>query len=90
MDRTINSVNGVTDSVSFHKKIENHEADGFSESPLYIIVLFAYGVVISSLFLSEAHEHNNGNEETRSVGIRFLLGFKETSKGSNITFECSP
>uniref|UniRef100_A0A0D3BER9 Uncharacterized protein n=1 Tax=Brassica oleracea var. oleracea TaxID=109376 RepID=A0A0D3BER9_BRAOL len=55
-----------------------------------MIVLFTYGVAISSSFLSEAHEQKNGNKETRSVGIRFLLGFKETSKGSNVTFECSP
>ncbi|CAN6899369.1 BnaCnng05000D [Brassica napus] len=59
-------------------------------SPLYMIILFAYSVAISSSFLSRAHEQNNRNEETRSVGLRFLIGFKETSKGSNVTFECSP
>ncbi|KAF2588010.1 hypothetical protein F2Q70_00039579 [Brassica cretica] len=59
-------------------------------SPLYMIILFTYGVAISSSFLSREHEQNNRNEETRSVGLRFLIGFKETSKGSNVTFECSP
>ncbi|KAF8102263.1 hypothetical protein N665_0199s0038 [Sinapis alba] len=59
-------------------------------SPLYLIILFAYCVSVSSSFLAVAHEQNNGDEETRSVGRRFLLGFKETPKGSNITFECSP
>ncbi|KAG2256249.1 hypothetical protein Bca52824_075543 [Brassica carinata] len=43
-------------------------------SPLYMIILFAYGVAISSSFLSRAHEQNNRNEETRSVGLRFLIG----------------
>ncbi|CAH8363781.1 unnamed protein product [Eruca vesicaria subsp. sativa] len=60
-------------------------------SPLYLIILVIYAVAISSSFLATAHEQNNGDEEIiRSGGRRLLLGFKETPKGSNITFECSP
>ncbi|KAJ0241247.1 hypothetical protein HA466_0216810 [Hirschfeldia incana] len=60
-------------------------------SPLYLIILFVYAVAISSSFLVRSHEQNNGDEETRSGGARrLLLGFKETPKGSNVTFECSP
>ncbi|WZZ06572.1 hypothetical protein YC2023_092493 [Brassica napus] len=59
-------------------------------SPLYLIILLAYAVAISSSFIATAHEQNNGDEEMRSGGRRILLGFKETPKGSNVTFECSP
>ncbi|RID55685.1 hypothetical protein BRARA_G02932 [Brassica rapa] len=59
-------------------------------SPLYLIILFAYAVAISSSSLARSHEQNNGDEEMRSGGRRLLLGFKETPKGSNVTFECSP
>ncbi|KAG7589587.1 hypothetical protein ISN44_As07g018480 [Arabidopsis suecica] len=56
---------------------------------LVIFFIFIYASSISSSLLATAHEHD-GDEEIRSVGRRFLLGFKETPKGSNITFACSP
>ncbi|ESQ28222.1 hypothetical protein EUTSA_v10019139mg [Eutrema salsugineum] len=59
-------------------------------SLLFLVILIIYAASISSSSLARAHEQVNGDEETRSVGRRFLLGFKETPKGSNITFECSP
>uniref|UniRef100_A0A1J3K5N6 Structural polyprotein n=1 Tax=Noccaea caerulescens TaxID=107243 RepID=A0A1J3K5N6_NOCCA len=61
-------------------------------SSLVLVILFIYAVSISSSFLAKAHEEENGDEEemTRSVGRRILLGFKETPKGSNVTFQCSP
>ncbi|CAL9240101.1 unnamed protein product [Arabidopsis halleri] len=60
-------------------------------SSLFLIIffIFIYASSISSSLLARAHEHD-GDEEIRSVGRRFLLGFKETPKGSNITFACSP
>ncbi|KAJ4874705.1 Uncharacterized protein Rs2_39723 [Raphanus sativus] len=65
-----------------------------SYHPLHLIILFVYAVAISSSFLAvRSHEQNNGDEEMRSRGgggRRLLLGFKETPKGSNVTFECSP
>ncbi|CAG7885284.1 unnamed protein product [Brassica rapa] len=45
------------------------------KSPFYMIILFAYGVAISSSFLVRAHEQKR-RDENRC--------------GSNVTFECSP
>ncbi|KAG7659039.1 hypothetical protein ISN44_As01g059690 [Arabidopsis suecica] len=56
---------------------------------LVIFFIFIYASSIPSSFIARAHEHD-GDVEIRSVGRRFLLGFKETPKGSNITFACSP
>ncbi|CAA7031893.1 unnamed protein product [Microthlaspi erraticum] len=61
------------------------------KSSLVLAIFFIYAVSISSSFLARAHEEQNGDEEEmRSVGRRILLGYKETAKGSNVTFECSP
>ncbi|KAF3522426.1 hypothetical protein F2Q69_00051261 [Brassica cretica] len=59
-------------------------------SPLYLIIVFVYAVAVSSSSLARSHEQDNGDDEFRSGGRRLLLGFKETPKGSNVTFECSP
>ncbi|CAH8257664.1 unnamed protein product [Arabidopsis lyrata] len=60
-------------------------------SSLFLVTffIFIYASSISSSLLARAHEHD-GDEEIRSVGRRLLLSFKETPKGSNITFACSP
>ncbi|EOA35730.1 hypothetical protein CARUB_v10020964mg [Capsella rubella] len=60
-------------------------------SSLFLVVLFIfiYAASTSPSRLVRAHEQD-GDEEIRSVGRRLLLGFKETPKGSNITFACSP
>ncbi|KAL1187798.1 hypothetical protein V5N11_005670 [Cardamine amara subsp. amara] len=57
---------------------------------LFFFILFIYAISISSSLIAKAHEQNEDEEEIKSVGRRFLLGFKETQKGSNITFACSP
>ncbi|XP_010415670.1 PREDICTED: uncharacterized protein LOC104701644 [Camelina sativa] len=58
---------------------------------LVILFIFIYAASISSSLLVRAHEQGGDDEEEiRSVGRRFLLGFKETPKGSNVTFACSP
>ncbi|KAG2253781.1 hypothetical protein Bca52824_083917 [Brassica carinata] len=59
-------------------------------SPLDLIIVFVYAVAGSSSSLARSHEQDNGDDEFRSGGRRLLLGFKETPKGSNVTFECSP
>ncbi|VVA94702.1 unnamed protein product [Arabis nemorensis] len=59
-------------------------------SSLFWVIFFIYAASVSSSFLAKAHEQNGDEEKSSSVGRRFLLGFKETQKGSNITFACSP
>ncbi|WZZ68549.1 hypothetical protein YC2023_079919 [Brassica napus] len=56
-------------------------------SPLYLIIVFVHAVAVSSSSLARSQEQD---DECISGGRRVLLGFKETPKGSNVTFECSP
>ncbi|XP_010532901.1 PREDICTED: uncharacterized protein LOC104808792 [Tarenaya hassleriana] len=53
----------------------------------FFFIFFLFTAAASVSFSAIAHEQYG---EIRSVGRRFLLGFKETPRGSNVTFECSP
>ncbi|KAK4841442.1 hypothetical protein QYF36_004555 [Acer negundo] len=58
-------------------------------SQLFILLMLTTWLSSSPIQTSADQQHEIETTE-RSVGQRVLLSFKETPKGSNLTFDCSP
>ncbi|XP_030499908.2 uncharacterized protein LOC115715204 [Cannabis sativa] len=54
------------------------------------MVLVALSFATLALLLAPSLHAKGINDEHRGIGRRVLLSFKETPRGSNATFECSP